>query len=206
MMNNNYKDEATFPELKAGMETLKDCLPVDGIISEQNLRIAMRGKSRWLNRFVIFEIIGMPISILILLGMAVFLHMNIWCIIVLGIAAIPSIILDTRTVGVSQKWIQEESLVDLYKNLCRQKIERKRQTLIETPLALAWIAWFSYEYLKGMNSRMHEIPDDLFTTVWIIVTVIYSLIGSIVVLIIYKKAQNINNEMIKKIVAFTGQE
>lgn len=209
MSNDHIYSDLLF-ELKEGMMALKKNLPQTGAIADSEIRAAMQKKSVWLRNFVWSEIIGLPLAILILLGTAAYMHMNLWCIYALIIVGLPSLILDYRTIMVPQKWIQEDSLVELSRNLAKQKLWRKRQTLWEVPLAVIWCTWFMYEYLRHLDSLAPGsgigIPEEYFYWVWGILSVaMICLVGGIVVYI-YRKAQRINDEMIRNIDSFADGE
>lgn len=209
-MNDNHIYTDSLSELKEGMKTLKDNLPISGAITDKEIRTAMQRKSTWLKKFVWSEIIGFPLAILILLGVAAYMHMNLWCIYALMIVGMPSLILDCRTMVVPQKWIQEDSLVELSRKLAKQKLWRKRQMLWEAPLAAAWCAWFMYEYLRNLDSLAPgsgmRIPEEYFYWVWGILTAAMLCVVAGVVIFIYRKAQLINDEIIRNIDSFTAGE
>lgn len=200
-MNNSNINNDALAELRYGMTTLKNSLPQSGLIDERQIRQAMNSRSRWLKNFVWAEIIVLAIATLILLAATVAFHMSPWCVIVLIILAVPDIILDTRTVPVSKKWIQEEPLVTLLKKLTRQKVERQWQTLIEMPLAIGWLVWFLYEYLKHQPA----IPADMFVWVWGITAGVSVIATTLIVWYIYRKIQRINDEMIERLKDFEGK-
>lgn len=189
-------------EIRSGMQALKDSLPSTGLISDAALRQAMRKKSNWLSRVVVAEIIALPIISLLFLGMAILTGMNIWCIIVVIALAVPDVILDTRTFSVSKQWIQDESLLSLSKKLARQKVERQYQTIIGTVLAIPWLSWFCYEFLKHCAPFIN--PEE-FLINWIVITGVALLVALTVIIIVYKKAQHTNDEMLRALRAFESE-
>lgn len=209
-MNNNQIYYDSLLELKKGMVTLKENLPGTGVITDSEIRYAMQKNSSWLRNFVWSEIIGLPLAILILLGAAVYMHMNLWCVYALIIIGIPDMLLDLRTIIVPQKWIQEDSLIEFSHKLIKQKRWRKRQTLWEAPLAFMWCAWFMYEYLGNLESLAPgsgiAIPEEYFYWVWGILSIAMICLVAGIVIYIYRKAQRINDEMIRNIESFTEVE
>ena len=203
MMNSNNQQQDSLSELRSGMEALKSSLSAGGLITDPEIRHAMRAKSAWLNRVVIGEIITLPIIVFFLFAMSHFTGMNIWLAILFLIAALPDVILDIRTLGISKKWIQDETLISLTRKLIRQKKERQVQTIISTSLCMPWLCWFAYDYLKR-NSAF--IPDESFFTVWIIMSAICIVTSLCIIILIYKKAQKTNDEMISRLNTFTEDE
>ncbi|MEE0978078.1 MAG: hypothetical protein UH625_01575 [Muribaculaceae bacterium] len=209
-MNDNQIYSDSLSDLKAGMKALKDCLPQGGVITDREIRDAMQKKSLWLKKFVWGEIITFPLCILLLLGIGAYMHMNLWCIYALIIVGIPDIILDFRTIIVPQKWIQEDSMVELSRKLAAQKLWRKRQTVWESPLVVAWEAWFMYEYLRHLENLIPgsglRIPDEYFYWVWGMLSVAVMCIVAGIVIYIYRKAQHINDNIIRSIDSFAEGE
>lgn len=198
MKNNNsdiQNSNDSLEGLRKGMSSLKNSLPKEGLIGDDLIRQAVRSKSAWLNKVLWAEIITLPVSVLILAAATAGTGMNPWCLIVILVFAIPDLLLDTRTLAVSKKWIQELPLVELARKLRRQKEERKWQTIIEAPFALAWMVWFAYEFLK----RQSVIPEDMFYPVWGITSAIMTVAATIIVAIVYVKAQRINDEMLSEL-------
>ncbi|MDE6717724.1 MAG: hypothetical protein K2J70_05990 [Muribaculaceae bacterium] len=184
------------------MNIYRKTLPVSGLIGEEYIKNAIKSRSRWLSRFVKLESIALPICILILLGAVLALEMNVWCLIAIVVAAVPSLLMDTRTLSIPSKWIYNETLIGLVKKLERQKVERKYQTLIELPFAVAWMCWFLYEFIKCLVTKMDGIPERFILPAWWIITGIALIITLVATWKIYKEAQKTNNDMINEIKTF----
>lgn len=202
-MNDKNINEESFSDLRLGMEALKNNLTSGSLISDKEIRRAMRTESIWLNRLVLIEFITLPVVALGLFAWALYSGMSIWLMIVFVVFAIPDTFLDVRTLAISKKWIQNETLLSLSKKLIRQKIERQRQTIISTSLMVPWAIWFVYEYLKHNGSF---IPDDVFIGVWAILSGFLILISVCVIVVVYKKAQRTNDIMIKSVNSFVEED
>ena len=112
-MNKYRTQEDSFAELRAGMDALKSSLPASGLISDSEMRRAMRKKSLWLNRVVIGELIILPLIVVFLFRLAYVMDMNLWLVVTFVVCALPDAVLDFRTLAVSKKWIQDDTLVEL---------------------------------------------------------------------------------------------
>ncbi len=195
-MSNNNIPQDTLSNLRAGMEALKNHLPSSGLISDREIRQAMRLKSIWMNHVVIGEFLTLPIVTIILTTMALATGMNLWLIVVFAIVAFADTFLDLRTFAVSKHWIQEETLVGLSRRLISQKKERRRQTIVSTSLMMPWVIWFVYEYLKHCAPSLSE---EMFKWVMGIMSGGILLVAIGVILLVYRKAQRTNDEMIRSL-------
>lgn len=198
-MNNENISKESFKELSAGMDALKGSLSQSNLISEQEIKQAMHSKSAWMGKFVKGEFVVIAIFILFFLSVFYTAGMSIWLLISFVICAGIDTILDMRTLAVSKEWIQNESPTELCKKLVQQKVARKRQTIIMFILVVPWVIWFVYEYLK------HAVPgvlEDKLTLIWGVMSALILFIAAIVVVVIYKKAQRTNDEMISQLGAF----
>ena len=203
-MEDKMRSDEIFEQLRSEMNIYRNTLPDSGLIDEEYIKNAIKSRGRWLSRFVKMESIALPLCLLILLGAVLALGMNIWCIIAIVVAAVPSLLMDTRTLSIPSKWIYDETLIGLVKKLERQKVERKYQTLIELPFAVAWMCWFLYEFIRCLVAKMDGIPEGFILPAWWIITGIALIITLVATWKIYKEAQKTNNDMIDEIKAFLG--
>ncbi len=202
-MNKYRTQEDSFAELRAGMDALKSSLPASGLISDSEMRRAMRKKSLWLNRVVIGELIILPLIVVFLFRLAYVMDMNLWLVVTFVVCALPDAVLDFRTLAVSKKWIQDDTLVELSRKLIRQKKERQYQTIISTSLMVPWLIWCVYEFLKG---SIDYFPMDAFLWTWGGMSVFCLIVSLCIIISIYRKAQRTNNEMIASLREFVENE
>ena len=76
-MNNNDISGDSLSALKKGMNTLKESIPSDGLISDKEIRRAMQSKSAWLSKVMITEYITLPICVLALFGAVSYTHLTL---------------------------------------------------------------------------------------------------------------------------------
>jgi hypothetical protein len=200
MKNNNIQGDS-LSELREGLKSLKGSLN-SGVISDREIRQAMKSKSSWLGKVVVSEFIVLPLIILFLFGMAHSTGMSIWLPITFAVCAIPDAVLDIRTLAISKKWIQSDTIHTLIQKLIRQKKERQYQTIIGSVLVCPWVIWFIYEYIKCDSMMKTIISSDSFGWVWGIISVVALLVAESIIVIIYRKAQATNLEMIKQLGSF----
>lgn len=190
-------------ELRVGMSALKKSLYGHRLISDESIRKAMCSKSRWLNNLVIAEFIALPLLCIFLIFISLSTGMNIWVMIAFLLMALADTLLDVRTLRISRKWIQEETLLGLAQKLVKKKIERKRQTIISSLLLLPFIVWFTYEIIKHFT---HFGSHPNFYLIWVCVSLFWIIIAAGIILFIYRKAQSTNTSMLKKLHTFQLDE
>ena len=197
-MNNNDISNDSLLALKKGINTLKDSLPADGLICDREIRKAMQSKSSWLSKVMITELITLPICTLALFGVSHAIGMSIWPMVTFAFFAALDTIFDFRTFKIPQKWILNDSLIELSKKLYQQKKERMRQTIVSTSLLVPWVIWFVYEWLRH-DPLMDTNSNEEFMITWGITSGIWLIIAFIIIRAIYKKAQRTNDEMIRQL-------
>ena len=127
------------------------------------------------------------------------MKLSIWIAVTMAIGCIISMIIDLKTMKVSTRLINSLSLRDLRTYLIRQKRQRTIQLIVELPLAMAWLVWFLLSLL-GNSMALRDMNDP--TTVgWIKFAVIIAtaIIALVVIILVYRNSQRINDSMIKEI-------
>lgn len=204
MKNDNVSPEslsALHDELKSGLKTLKGCIP-QGVIEDREIKLAMKKKSSWLRKLLWAEMVIGPVAVLILLAPAVSTGMNLLCIYLLMVGIAIDLAVDFRTLIVPEKWIEEYTPLELAKKLVKQKLERQWQVAVEVPPMLAWLVWFVYEYYS--KTLLPMISEEVFTYVWVTVSIFMAILAVVITIVLYKKAQRINDEMIRQLKSFTN--
>lgn len=189
-------------ELRDQMADMRRSLDNYSIINDRLMQTVMRERSKGLNWYVNAEIISIPFISLMFFGIFLSLHMSIWIPITVTVGCIVSTLFDLKTMKISKKKINSLSLRDLRAFLIRQKRMRTVQLAIELPLVIAMVTWFMLAYLENeviFGNSASEGP-----AVWKYVTVAIMLaIVCVLVMVIYRKSQNVNDRMIEDIDSMT---
>lgn len=183
-------------ELRNQMAAMKQSLENYSIVNQRLMRTVMKQRSGW-NNYVIAEIIGAPFLALLMIGLCSLIHISMWIAYTIIIAMILSTYVDWKsTMRILPADINSLSLMELKKKLQKQKYYRKIQLLVELPLSLAWAAWFLIEYLHQQDAF-----KNLSEVAWgsVIFMVFMLALSAIVVIILYKKAQQTNDRIIDDI-------
>lgn len=189
-------------ELRDQMADMRRSLDNYSIINDRLMQTVMRERSKGLNWYVNAEIISIPFISLMFFGIFLSLHMSIWIPITVTVGCIVSTLFDLKTMKISKKKINSLSLRDLRAFLIRQKRMRTVQLAVELPLVIAMVTWFMLAYLE--NEVMFGNSASEGPAVWKYVTVAIMLaIVCVLVMVIYRKSQNVNDRMIEDIDSMT---
>ncbi len=186
-------------ELRDQMAAMRSDLNNYAIVNDRLMQTVMRQRSKSLNWFVNAELIVTPFLILFFFGICYILHMSMWLAITMSVACIISGIIDLKTMRVSSKLINSLSLRDLRSYLIRQKRQRTIQMIIELPLCMAWLVWFMLDYFSNEVMFADLQKSAIFQWVKIIAIAITAIIAIIVIAVIFKKSQRVNDTMIEDI-------
>lgn len=176
------------------MAELKRSLDKEQIVNDRLLRTVMRQKASWLNRFVISEFIIIPITFLIFAAICAYFHISQWFPATFLILGLLDAIADLRTFRISPKLFGTATMIEVRKMLVRQKKERLIHTCIAAPLAIIWVVLFCYALLYASDPLATDHTLNFASATG---GIIGAIIGAIVVIIIYRKAQHTNDSLIE---------
>lgn len=186
-------------ELREQMISMKKSLDKYNIITQQLMRNVMRQRTKWVNNLFIAEFITLPLLFLFFFGLCHVLGMSQWITVTFVIAGIIDFLLDYKTLRISPRLINGSDLITLRRKLIRQKEMRRIQFIIMLPLALIWLAWFFIEYFHN-DPICHEwLSSSTLLTVEIIAISVSLILSAVVSIVIYRRAQHINDTLIDDI-------
>lgn len=175
--------------LKEEMAAMKRNLDKEQIVNERLLRTVMKQRASWMNVFVKAEFIVLPLSCLVIAAACVSMHVSLWYVAVLFILGIIDALVDLRTFRVSPKIFSTCTMMEVKKILTRQKKERFVHLCISLPLAIVWLALFSWAVLgKGEGGAYFAFAGGI----------VGGGIGFAIVIWLYRKAQHTNDVIISE--------
>ena len=178
--------------LKEEMAALKRNLDKEQIVNEKLMRTVMRQRASWLNTFVLVEFIMLPFLYLIFAVACAIFGISQWYAFAFVILGLVDAIVDLRTFRINPKIFSTCSMMEVRKILIKQKKERFVHLCVALPLALIWLFFFAMAVFNGGNCN--EIS---YAGLWGGCT--GGIIGAIVVIIIYRKAQKTNDTIVDDI-------
>lgn len=182
--------------LKEEMAELKRNLDKEQIINARLLRIVMRQKASWLNRFVTAEFIMLPVLYVIFADICAFFRISQWYAVTLLVLSLIDVLVDMRTFRISPKVFSTCTMIEVRRLLVKQKKERFIHMCIATPLCIVWLIFM----LSAIANASDPLATDhVLNYAGVIGGTIGGLIGAVIVFLIYRKAQNTNDFIINDI-------
>ncbi len=186
--------------MREQLAVMKQRLDTQQIINARLMRNVMRGKAMWLNKLVNVEIVLLPFLYLFFVAFCALLDISQWYSFAYLVLSAIDVYFDRRTIRIPAKMFGDSSILDLKKYLLRQKRERFIQVCVATPAVVVWLVLLLMEMLgktvsmgSGSNIGYAEGIGGL------IGGVVGALIGIGVMIIIYRKMQRTNDELLRDI-------
>lgn len=183
--------------MRLQLNELRNHLNSQQIINNDLLKKLIRRNASWLNNLLVIEIVTIPLCYLLFAIVSATVNISQWYALTFLLLAIPDVIIDFRTIRIPFRLLNQATPIQLTKYLIRQKKERFIQTVVALPLGIVWVVAFSIALFTSS-----EIPlsgSDLYAAKigGITAGIIGSIIATIVVIILYRKLQNTNDNLIK---------
>lgn len=185
--------------MREQLAAMKQQLDTQQIINHELLRKIMRGKASWLNRFVNIEIISIPFVFLLFVIISVGYGISQWYALSFLILASIDSAFDWRFVRIPPRMFSCVSILELKKFLLKQKRGRFIQTCISAPLVVIWVvAFFAAIATETKLSVSSDFMESV-KTGGLIGGLIGAIVGLIVVIILYRKMQRTNDDLLRDI-------
>ena len=178
---------------------MKRQLDTQQIVNKDLMHKVMRGKVSWMNLLVKGEVIALPLFTLLFLRISSNLGISLWYAIAFFILAGIDTLGDFYTVRIPTRLFSTCSMLDLKKFLVRQKKLRFRQVCVSLPLALVWVALFSYQLTYHLNTELTDNAEHALLIGIILGAVVGVVVAVMVVVSIYRKMQRTSDQILSDI-------
>lgn len=183
--------------LRQQMAAMKQSLDKSQIVSKKLMMKVMKGKATVLNRIVFWECVALPFVFLMILGICHFFGSSYWVAWCFLLLAVTDTLADFKTIRIGAAKINGYTLVELKQFIIRQKKLRRVQTIISTVAVIFWLIWAYYEWfhlatLFNLNNKYLDMTLSIIGGISVVVAIV-------VVIVIMKKIDNINDEMVADI-------
>lgn len=194
-------------DLRRQMQEFKSQLEKQKIVNEQLITASMKKSMSWIKKYVIFEICIIPFVALVWLAMKVILHLSwfnygfLLCMLVLDVYVDYRINVSALT----DEDYHRSNLVTTMLKLGRMKRQRRVSMMVSVPLLVLWLAWCGLEAWYNLPGNATEMERGMMygNCVGLVVG---GFIGLLVGMLIYRKMQSKNDEVISRMREFTGME
>ena len=161
-MENNVNIE--LDSLREQMGILRNKLDKQEIINEQLMRKSMNQSMSWIQKYVIFEIILVPLLLIYLAIMHVSFGLSWWLYAFVAVMLIVSVSADYYINHLNSAELLQGDLVDTSRKLLRMKSLRAKAFIIGIVAVLVWVAWLMWElynsYLAQADNHDFASGED----------------------------------------------
>lgn len=183
--------------MRRQLAEMKESLDTQKIVNDTLMRKIMKGNASWLNKYVVFQFVALPLTYLFFVGMSAWAGISQWYALIYLVFATIDSLLDWKTVRIPPSFFGTSSLVELRRKLIRQKRERFIQICVMLPLSVIWVAAFFTElYIKVGAGHMGEF-EQIAAYGGIAGGIIGGILGFIAVILLYRKMQVTNDTLLK---------
>lgn len=200
-MENENNNMTELEQMREQMHIFKSRLDEQQIINEQLVRNSMGGKMSWIKNFVWGEIIVVPIFLLLFVPFHAKMGLSWWLFAFLAVGLIADTIGDFIINRIPKSQLFSGDLVETSQRLIKMKKQRSQWFIAGMIFVLIWFVWFCAELI--MNSK-HECSDH-FSSIVVGGAVVGGIIGIFIALLIFRKMQKTNNQIIEQIDQITKE-
>lgn len=175
--------------LKEEMAALKRNLDKEQIVNDKLMRTVMRQRASWLNTVVLVEFIMLPLLYIFFALACHIFKISQWYAFAFVILGLLDAIVDLRTFRINPKIFSTCSMMEVRKILIKQKKERFVHLCIAFPFAIIWLLLFATAVLNDGTGCPVSYAG-------IVGGCIGGIMGVIVVIFIYRKAQKTNDTIV----------
>lgn len=185
--------------MRGQLAAMKQKLESQQIINAELMRSVMRGKALWLNKLVNIEIILVPFLYLFFVGICALLDVSQWFSFSYLVLSVVDVYFDRRTIRIPARMFSESSILDLKRCLLRQKRERFIQVCVATPAVVVWLVLLAMKILEKTAVADEILNMGKAGIGGVVGAVIGAVIGIIVIVILYRKMQGTNDDLLRDI-------
>ena len=191
METNNNSNFNELEQLREQMAIFKNRLDKQQIINEQLVRNTMRGKLSWINNVIWFEIIIVPIMLIIMASFHASEGLSWWLFAFLAIGLIADVVGDVIINRIPKSELLSNDLVATSQRLIKMKKQRTSWFIAGMIFMSIWLVWFIIEIVMKLDYGC-TLPHHNSIAVG-------ALIGGFIAWLIFRKMQKTNNQIIEQI-------
>lgn len=188
-------DELT--EMRRQMAAMKENLDKSQIVSKKLLLKVMKGKATTLNRVVFWECVALPPLFLVILGFCYIFDSTYWVAWIFLLLASADTLADFKTIRIGSRKMSEYTLMELKQFIIKQKKLRRVQSAVSSVMVILWLMWAYYEWFHLGN--LQDLNESAFKWIFTFIVGASVIVAIIIVIVIMKKLDNINDQMVADI-------
>lgn len=195
--NNNNMNE--LEQMREQMASFKSRLDKQQIVNEQLVRNSMGSRLSWIKNYIWFEIIIVPILLII---MAVF-HagngLSWWLYGFLATGLIADVIGDYIINRIPKSQLLSGDLIETSQRLVKMKKQRSMWFIAGLIFVTIWLVWFILEVVFIIDPGC-QLPDHNIVVAILVGSIaVGGVAGGVVAWLIFSRMQRTNNQLIEQI-------
>ena len=192
-------------ELRQQMAELRQQLDRQEIVNESLIRQSMTGKMSWIKRYIWLEVAMVPLCLLILAPVHAALGLSWWLFAFLAVMLIVDVAADFYINRVDKNQLLTGNLVEASRRLTEMKRQRAWAFALGLLGVIIWIVWFLFELRRVAGSFAQDFLNG-FAQGGFLGGIIGAVIGLTIAVVIFRKMQRTNDEMIEQINELTREQ
>lgn len=154
----NIIDNNGLEEMKAQMAILKNKIEGQTMLNERLMRRAMNDRMSLVRRMVVLDVVMVIVCIAAMYAFMKLGCLSLLCFVSIVVLLCWAIVSSAYINRIKESELLEGDLLKTCEKLVKMKRLRVRLLMINIPLCLAWIVWYSYEMTsfaaaRGFNTR-----------------------------------------------------
>lgn len=191
MEKNNIND---MDELKQQFALLTDKIKFQQINNERLLRTVMKNKMKWIDKYIYIKLfLLMPLLAIIFLYYYQTGKVSLSFYIITMLLVATELCFDFFINKVLGKGWLKQDLLTSRQIFVKMKKNRLNQLLVEIPICIVWASVFLLEFLS------YNFSDKVYAIIIGTSIAIGCVVGLVIALLIFRKMQHINDELIQEI-------
>lgn len=191
-------------ELRQQMTELRQQLDRQEIVNESLIRQSMTGKMSWIKKYIWLEVAMVPLCLLILAPVHAMMGLSWWLFAFLAVMLIVDVAADFYINRVDKNQLLTGNLVEASRKLVLMKKQRAWAFALGLLGVIIWFVWFLYELQSVAGSFAEDFLNG-FAKGGIVGGVIGAIIGLTIAIVIFRKMQRTNDEVLASIDQLTHE-
>lgn len=204
----NKTNEEGLEQMRSQLETLKHKLGSQQIVNDRLMRTAMQSRMGWIGRYVrVEEYLLLPLVAVVFLGVKVVFGVSWWFFAFTMVMCVADIVADHKVNILGGSLWQNGSMVEVRRRLVRMKELRRRHLMVSFPVVGVWLVVLVLE-LMSAGAFGPGVPP---VSEWrpaafagVVGGIVGAVAGLVVAVVLVRKMQRTNDELIRQIDEFVA--
>ena len=191
-------------DLRQQMNELRQQLDRQEIVNERLIRQSMTGKLSWIKKYLWLEVAMIPLCLLILAPVHAMMGLSWWLFAFLAVMLTVDVAADFYINRVDKNQLLTGNLVEASRKLVVMKKQRAWAFAFGLLGVIIWIIWFLFELRRVAGSFAEDFWNG-FAQGGFIGGIIGGVIGLTIAIVIFRKMQRTNDEVLASIDQLTKE-